>query len=106
MVLSTLKFPEIHGFEICPKEPCFLVKDEILLFILESEEEKFDPRLDRQLIGSLMQLATWTRPYSVSIFPILFKSSSKTLDIGSRVVNYLKTAQDSVLFLSSEQGGR
>jgi hypothetical protein len=37
---------------------------------LESEHEKFDSHLYRQLIGSLMQLATWTRPdisYSVSI---------------------------------------
>ena len=50
---------------------------------LESEDEKFDPHLYLQLIESLMQLATWTRPdtsYSVSI---LFKSSSKTQDIGS-----------------------
>ena len=27
---------------------------------LESEDEKFDPHLYRQLIGSLMQLSTWT----------------------------------------------
>jgi len=56
--------------------------------LLESEDEKFDPHLYRQLIGSLMQLATWTRPdisYSVSILSQSFsKSSSKTLDIGSK----------------------
>ena len=37
---------------------------------LESKDEKFDPHLNRQLIGSLMQLATRTRPdisYSVSV---------------------------------------
>jgi len=37
---------------------------------LESEDEKFDPHLYLQLIGSLMQLTTWTRPdisYSMSI---------------------------------------
>jgi hypothetical protein len=143
------------GFEICPKDPCLLVKDEVLLFIyvddilvmsktkqvyerfgdllktefkikevgkpkhilgvrvefvknrislfrrqyieeivhtfcfhkgnkvytsmephwtprkfLESEDKEFDPHLYRQLIESLMQLATWTIPdilYSVSI---------------------------------------
>ena len=43
---------------------------------LESEDEKFDPHLYRQLIASLMQLATWTRPdisYSVSILSQFFQ---------------------------------
>jgi hypothetical protein len=29
---------------------------------LESEDEKFNPHFYHQLMGSLMQLATWTRP--------------------------------------------
>jgi hypothetical protein len=43
---------------------------------LESEDEKLDPHLYRQLIASLMQLATWTRPdisYSVSILSQFFQ---------------------------------
>ena len=71
--------------------------------------KKFDPHLYRQVIGSLMQLATWTRPdiaYSVSDLSQFFSNPARrhwTLARG--VVNYLKTTQDSVLFLSSEQGG-
>ena len=33
MVLSALKFFEINGFEICPKEQLLLVKDKVLLLI-------------------------------------------------------------------------
>jgi len=33
MVLSTLKSLKSIGFEICSKEPCLLLKDEVLLFI-------------------------------------------------------------------------
>ena len=43
---------------------------------LESEDEKFDPHLYLQLIGSLMQLAVWTRPHishSVSIVSPFFQ---------------------------------
>jgi hypothetical protein len=76
---------------------------------LESEDEKFDPHLYRQLIGSLMQLATWTRPdiaYSVSVLSQFFSNPARRhWTLARRVVNYLKTTQDSVLFLSSEQGG-
>ena len=54
-----------------------------------------------------MQLATWTRPdisHSVSILSqFLFKSSSRTLDIGSKSSELPQTIQDFVLFLSSEQ---
>ena len=63
----------------------------------------------RQLIGSLMQLATWTRPdiaYSVSVLSQFFSNPARRhWTLARRVVNYLKTTQDSVLFLSSEQGG-
>ena len=76
---------------------------------LESEDEKFDPHLYRQLIGSWMQLATWTRPdiaYSVSDLSQFFPNpAQRHWTLARRVVNYLKTTQDSVLFLSSEQGG-
>ena len=55
---------------------------------LESKDEKFDPHLYRKLIGSLMKLATRTRPgffiFRVNSCPSLFKSCSKTLDIGSK----------------------
>jgi hypothetical protein len=69
---------------------------------LEYEDEKFDPHLYRQIIGSLRQLATSKRPdtsYTLSILSQFFSNP------GRRVVNYLKTTQDSVLLLSSEQGG-
>jgi len=63
--------------------------------------------LYRQLIGSLMQLATCTRPdisYSVSIFSqFLSNPARRHWTLARRVVNYFKTTQDSVLFLSSEQ---
>jgi len=71
--------------------------------------KKFDPHLYRQLIGSLMQLATSTRPdiaYSVSDLSQFFPNPARRhWTLARRVVNYLKTTQDSVLFLSSEQGG-
>jgi hypothetical protein len=76
---------------------------------LEPEDEKFDPHLYRQLIGSLMQLATWTRSdisFSVSILFQLFSNPARRhWTLALRVVNYLKTTQGSVLILSSEQGG-
>ena len=75
---------------------------------LKSEDEKFYPHLYRQLIGSLMQLATWTTPdisYSVSILSQFFSNPARRhWTLAQRVINYLKTTQDSVLFLSSEQG--
>ena len=43
---------------------------------LESEDENFDSHLYRQLIGSLMQLSTWTRPdiaHSVSVLSHFFQ---------------------------------
>jgi hypothetical protein len=71
--------------------------------------KNFDPDLYRQLIGSLMQLATWTRPdisYSVSILSQFFSNPARRhWTLARRVVNYLKTTQDSVLFLNSKQGG-
>jgi len=72
---------------------------------LESEDEKFDPHLYRQLIGSWMQLATWTRP-DISYFMSQFfsKPGRRHWTLARGVVNYHKTTQDSVLFLSSEQG--
>jgi len=36
---------------------------------LESQDEKFEPHLYRHLIGSLMQLDTWTRPHTSHCFP-------------------------------------
>jgi hypothetical protein len=76
---------------------------------LESEDEKFDPHLYLQLIGTLMQLATWTRPdtsYSVSILSQFFSNPARRhWTLAQSVVNSLKTTQDYVLFLSSEQGG-
>jgi len=75
---------------------------------LESDHEKLDPHLYRQLIGSLIQLATWTRPdisYSVSILSLFFSNPAQThWTWDRRVVNNLKTTQDSVLLRSSEQG--
>jgi len=47
---------------------------------LESEHEKLDSQLYRQLIGSLMQLATWTRPdisYVVSTLSQFFSNSAQ-----------------------------
>ena len=74
-----------------------------------SEDEKFDPHLYRQLIGSLIQLATRIRPdisYSVSILSRFFSNTARRQwTLAWREVNFLKTTQDSVLYLSSEQGG-
>ena len=76
---------------------------------LESVDKKFDPHLYRHLIGSLMELATCTRPdisYSVSIlFQFFSNPALRHWTLAERVVNYIKTTQDSVLFLSSDQGG-
>jgi hypothetical protein len=56
-----------------------------------------------------MQLTTWTRPdisYSMSILSQFFSNPARRhWTLARRVVNYLKTTQDSVLVLSSEQGG-
>jgi hypothetical protein len=56
-----------------------------------------------------MQLATWTRPdipYSLSVLSKFFSNPARRhWTLARRVVNYLKSSQDSVLFLSSEQGG-
>jgi hypothetical protein len=69
---------------------------------LESEDETFDPHIYFQLIGSLMHLAAWTRPdisYSVSILSQFFPSPARRhWTLARRVVKYLKTTQDSVLF--------
>jgi len=37
MVLSTLKFAVIHWIRKIPKEPCLVVKNEVLLFIYVDE---------------------------------------------------------------------
>jgi hypothetical protein len=70
--------------------------------------EKMNLHLYRQLIGKLMQLATCTRPYisySLSILSQFFSNPARRhWTLARRVVDYLKTTQDSVLFLSSEQG--
>ena len=51
------------------------------------------------------QILNYPCQFFPNSFPILFKSSSKTLDIGSKSRQLPQTTQDSVLFLSSEQGG-
>ena len=67
---------------------------------LESEDEKFDPHLYRQLIESLMQLATWTRPdisYSVLALSQFFSNPARRHRIlAQRVVSKLEATQESV----------
>jgi hypothetical protein len=58
----------------------------------------FDPHFDNQLIRSLMQLATRTRPD-------IWFTVRKHWTFARRVEHYLNNFQDSLDFLSSEQGG-
>ena len=54
---------------------------------LESEDDRFDPHLYHQLIGHLVQLATWTRPdfsYAASIFSQCFSNAARRHYIGSK----------------------
>jgi hypothetical protein len=64
---------------------------------LECEDENFDSHLRHQLIRSLRQLATWTKP-DISL------SVRRQWTFAPRVEHYLNNFQDSVDFLTSEQG--
>jgi len=66
---------------------------------LESEDEELDPHLYREVIGSLMQLATWTTPdisLSISILSQFFSNPARRhWTLPWRLLNYLKRTQDS-----------
>jgi hypothetical protein len=74
---------------------------------LESEDELICSASSSE---SSMQLATWSRPdvsYSVSILSQFFSNPARRhRTLARKVVNYLKTTYDSVLFLSSEPGSQ